>query len=722
MKSVANTRPLKLHLTIILSALLISFATPTWAVTPVEEEILEASDGAAGADFGWRVAVEGDTAVVGGYRNRVVDRNAGAVYVYERDVGNLICPDSWCEVAILRPFGPLPYDDHRLGSNVAISGDTIIGGASRDDTNGDRAGSAYVYVKDGGVWKTQQKLLASDGAAFDHFGNALAIDGDKAYVGSGSGGSGAVYEFTRAGTVWTETAKIMPDIPVPGQNFGGDIALHGDTLLVAAGWESTATDAQIGAAYVFTRQGGAWVQQARLEASDGDPGDRFGVGVALDGDTALIGAPQDSDVAPNSGSAYVFTRSSGVWTQRAKLANPPAGNGDSFGFQLALSGHTAVIPGDLEDVAPLINSGAAYVYTGMGANWSLRDKITASDATDFQALGWGIALDDDTLLLGAPGNKFSFTFNEGAAYLLDLNVDFDDDGYEDSLDNCPIDANGSQSDIDLDGAGDVCDVCPSDATDTCDPNASASEEIDPDEGGTVETPDGEFAMDIDPGDLPAGEGTSISVTDAQPADPNVDLSIGTNANSGTSLGAWDLGPDGLVLTNPILVTLAIDVTALNQNQRDKIDVYRLNEATGKFEPLGATCSNNEDPPGSGTIIAICEFELSSFSVYAMVAPEDEDLDGVPDNFEDVVDACPATVMPETTIPTSGSLGNNRWALRNADGTFVQAGPQAGSVHSFDINDTYGCTCQQVIDAAGLGKGQTRNGCTTSALLEWINSQ
>jgi hypothetical protein len=97
-----------------------------------------------------------------------------------------------------------------------------------------------------------------------------------------------------------------------------------------------------------------------------------------------------------------------------------------------------------------------------------------------------------------------------------------------------------------------------------------------------------------------------------------------------------------------------------------------------------------------------------------------DIDG--DGAGDVCDVCPDTDdLPETVVPTRGRLGSNKWALRNADGSFVQAGPQAGSVFSFDIVDTHGCTCEQIIEAAGIGGAHTRNGCSTSVMLEWVNN-
>ena len=121
-----------------------------------------------------------------------------------------------------------------------------------------------------------------------------------------------------------------------------------------------------------------------------------------------------------------------------------------------------------------------------------------------------------------------------------------------------------------------------------------------------------------------------------------------NAAAGTSIATYDLGPDGTTFDPPAEVTFMVDVTSLNQNQRDNLDVYKLNEETGKFEPLGAVCVINIGPPD----IADCSVLLSSFSVYSIIAPEDFDGDGVPDNFGGQFDACPLT-LPSALVDPDG---------------------------------------------------------------------
>jgi alpha-tubulin suppressor-like RCC1 family protein len=217
------------------------------------------------------------------------------------------------------------------------------------------------------------------------------------------------------------------------------------------------------------------------------------------------------------------------------------------------------------------------------------------------------------------------------------------DGIGDLCDNCPIVHNPSQSDVDGDFAGDVCDLCPADPSNTCNVEGCAAEEVPADEGGTVETPDGGLALEIEPGDL--REDMTISVTETVFNDPEVDLTLGPNSGLGQALTVYDLRPDGLVFDSPVTLTIIADVTPLNPNQRDRLELYIKEGNT--FVALGATCEVVEDPPG--TFVATCMAEVSHFSLYALVAPLDGDGDGVPNSFREEFDECPASDLSSTVI-------------------------------------------------------------------------
>jgi len=288
------------------------------------------------------------------------------------------------EVAKLTASDPGSGD--QLGLSMQRSGDTVVVGSWLDDNAaGTDAGAAYVFVYSEGNWTQQAMLTAPDGGSGELFGMAVAISGDTLAVGcprdDGAAGTdqGSVYIFVRSGTTWSQQAKLLPSDPVALDLFGwAAIALQGDTLLVGAVDSHGGSGVGTGAAYVFVRNGTSWTQEARLLASDGAADDDFGNAAALDGDTAVIGAGTDNGPAgADQGSAYVFVRSAGVWTQQDQLRASDAQAGDNFGVSVAVSSDTVVVGAPFEDSSAsgvdgnqadnsASNSGAAYVFTGVG--------------------------------------------------------------------------------------------------------------------------------------------------------------------------------------------------------------------------------------------------------------------------------------------------------------------------------------------------------------------
>jgi hypothetical protein len=181
-----------------------------------------------------------------------------------------------------------------------------------------------VFTRTGTTWTQQTKLHASDGAAGDWFGWSVSLDGNTALVSAPDDDdngdiAGSAYVFTRTGTTWSQQAKLLASDGAGGDEFGYSVSLSGDTALIGA----IGDDSTRGSAYVFTRTGTTWTQQAKLLASDGAATDWFGESVSLSEDTALIGAPSDDDNGANSGSAYVFTKN--------QSPNPPTIEGPTSG-------------------------------------------------------------------------------------------------------------------------------------------------------------------------------------------------------------------------------------------------------------------------------------------------------------------------------------------------------------------------------------------------------
>jgi hypothetical protein len=179
------------------------------------------------------------------------------------------------------------------------------------------------------VWTQQQKLTASDATEEDRFGVSVALSGDTAVVGAyaedhaGATNEGSAYVITRDNEVWTQQAKLTASDADDEDLFSNSVAITGDTVLVGADFDDHLGGIYTGSAYVFVRTGGVWTQQQKLTASDAAAGDHFGVSVTLFGDTAVVGAWGDDHAgATEVGSAYVFTRTGGVWTQQQKLRPP----------------------------------------------------------------------------------------------------------------------------------------------------------------------------------------------------------------------------------------------------------------------------------------------------------------------------------------------------------------------------------------------------------------
>lgn len=215
---------------------------------------------------------------------------------------------------------------------------------------------------------TLAKLIASDGTAADLFGIAVAVSGDTAVVGAPQEAGaaiplqGAAYVFTRVGGTWTEQAKLVPSDGSAADRFGQAVAVSGDTVVVGSFWHDVGVNVDQGAAYVFTRSGGTWTEQAKLTASDGAATDQFARSVAVSGDAVVAGAQSDDvDGKDGQGSAYLFTRSEGIWSEQARLIDPEGAAGDTFGVSVGMSGDTVVIGAGFHD-NPNPEQGAAYVW------------------------------------------------------------------------------------------------------------------------------------------------------------------------------------------------------------------------------------------------------------------------------------------------------------------------------------------------------------------------
>lgn len=307
----------------------------------------------------------------------------------------------------------------RFGAATAVWDDVVFVGVPGDDTAGTDAGMAYWYRRNGDAWSYRGNLFGSGTDSSNEFGCAIAVFGDTVLIGSWADDragvrAGAVFVYTRIDDAWHQSAVLTAADAAAYDRFGGSVALQGDVAIIGAATESAGP----GAAYVFTRSGGTWSQRAKLQATEGAAGDYFGAHVALDGATALIAAPGDDTAAgADAGSAYVFTGSGSTWTEQAKLTPNGAAAGDIFGGSVALDGGTALVGAAYADTPAGENAGAAYVFTGSGSQWSQAAKLVPGDGAAQDQFAYSVALSGGTALVGSHFADTVAGSSAGAAYL-----------------------------------------------------------------------------------------------------------------------------------------------------------------------------------------------------------------------------------------------------------------------------------------------------------------
>jgi len=398
----------------------------TWT----QQAYLKASNTNANDNFGFSVSISGNTIVVGAYGedsnstgvNGEQSNNSfsgsGAAYVFVRS------GTTWTQQAYLKASNTNAND--MFGYNVSISGETIVVGSRFEQSNAtgvngnqldnsaSTSGAAYVYARSGTTWTQQAYLKASNTNANDMFGESVSIDENTIVVGSraessnatGVNGnqldnsastSGAAYVYVRSGTTWTQQAYLKASNTNANDRFGYNVSISGKTIVVGAygessnetgvnGDETNNSASNSGAAYVFTRTGTTWTQQAYLKASNTNANDMFGVTVDISGNILIVGShreesnatgidgDQSDNSASGSGAIYVFVRNGTTWTYKYYLKSSNSEGSDYLGdYRIAISENTIVtcaigedsnateINGDETDNSAS-DSGAAYIF------------------------------------------------------------------------------------------------------------------------------------------------------------------------------------------------------------------------------------------------------------------------------------------------------------------------------------------------------------------------
>jgi hypothetical protein len=388
----------------------------------VQTQKLTANDPAGNNIFGNTLAMAGNVLVVGDPGSP----SAGAAYVFE-NVGGV-----WSQTTKLLS-GDADVQDG-FGVRVATTGDRILVSAPGDDQHGQDAGAAYVFDRAGATWVQTAKLMGSDTVPFDGLGTvSLGVDqalvGVPSKAGPGGSGVGAAYVFEKGPNGWTQIQKLLASDGAAGNEFGDAVAIFGTRALIGAPISSHCSS-QGGVVYEFEKTISGWTQVEEICADDAGPQDLFGLNLAVSGNHFLSGSN-----VPSTGSAYDFRLSGSTWTQAGKfLARDPA-QSDEFGCAVALSGDTALIGALGGDDActndPGCDSGAAYIFqlaptatqyghcpTGAPCNNTDNHggcRNSTGEGAILAACGSGSALLDDLQLEAThcPANKSTLLFMGG---------------------------------------------------------------------------------------------------------------------------------------------------------------------------------------------------------------------------------------------------------------------------------------------------------------------
>ena len=292
-------------------------------------------------------------------------------------------------------------NDH-FGRSVSLSSNTCVVGAFADD---DDTGSVYVYRFDGESFSEEAKLFPSDDAIASRFGYSVSIDNDVCIAGAfeddeNGGCSGSAYVFFSDGDDWFYEAKLLASDGSSGDSFGSSVSIDQDLCIVGARSDDDNGYAS-GSAYIFRFEDpNEWVQEAKIVPSDSEAVDYFGHSVSVYDQACIVGAHLDDDDFENSGSAYIYGFDGQDWYRQAKLFSPDQTEGQWFGYSVDISADICIV-GARDDDGD--QPGGAYIFRYDDPNWVLEQQLIPSDSSKGDLFGFSVALDGDVCAVSAPG-------------------------------------------------------------------------------------------------------------------------------------------------------------------------------------------------------------------------------------------------------------------------------------------------------------------------------
>eukprot|EP00970_Alexandrium_tamarense_P010477 scaffold2147_cov239-Alexandrium_tamarense.AAC.1 len=397
--------------------------------------MIRGCDGAANDQFGYDLAVKGDWAAIGAYG---VSSYTGAVYLYKHD-GN-----HWVFMQSLTASDGAEWD--WFGYTVALSGTGhLVVGARGDDDKGYNSGSVYLLTlnSSSNTWGDEQKIVASDGAASDNFGDTVAMSGTghlvvgAPYEDDKGSNAGAVYLYTLNSTsnTWGNEQKIVASDGAADDNFGVTVAMSGTGHLVVGAPYDDDKGSNSGAVYLYALNSTSdtWGDEQKIVASDGAAGDYFGRAVAMSETGHLVvGAPSDDDIVGDKGAVYLYTlnSSSNTWGDEQKIVASDGTAGEFFGDAVAMSGTGHLGVGASYDNDKGFHSGSVYLYmlNSTSNTWGDEQKIVASDGAVDDRFGYAVAMSGTGHLVVGVHLNDDMGSSSGSVYAIGEGMAFNAEG------------------------------------------------------------------------------------------------------------------------------------------------------------------------------------------------------------------------------------------------------------------------------------------------------
>jgi hypothetical protein len=382
------------------------------------------------------ISSNGKTMVVGAVNGNGVEEGTGAVYIFDKLKGQ------WVETAKLfaddgtatpEPDGKFANDSFGINAAISEDGNTVIVGAPNHGHPGfpKDSGAVYVYQRAKGVWSQQMELRSpapnnrTEFGAGDGFGG-IGISGNTIIV-TDQGPTvaflpGNVDVFTFTNGNWTLTAQLTA--PDDFSFFPSSAAISGNTVVVGSSISDSPSAFQSGVAYVFRFHQGQWSGPVTLTASDATSFGQFGSSVSIDGNLIAVGAITQPGLTGQSGAAYVFASQGGAWSQTTKLVANDGQDFDNFGFSISSSGQTVFVGSSSHTplTTGVLQAGSAYVFQGDDGWWRQTAELAASDGIPSGDYGTAVAVQNNTLLVGADLHHPAVEgYAGGEAYVYRLN-------------------------------------------------------------------------------------------------------------------------------------------------------------------------------------------------------------------------------------------------------------------------------------------------------------